>query len=159
MTREELCRFVADQDDPRYELHHPFSVGKWSYATNGHIAVRVPRLADVEVNRAAPNVEKLFAQTEQLEFVPVPVCESPPDVKCMLCDGSGLIQDGDDREDCSDCGATGKVECHDGLAVGNARFQKRYLAMIQNWEIAPNGVTAAWIRNGEASGLLMPLQW
>ena len=60
-------------------------------------------------------------------------------------------------DDCCMCNGSGKTECKDGAKVGDANFQKRYLAMIQGWEIAPNGpISAAWIRNGDASGLLMP---
>jgi hypothetical protein len=42
------------------------------------------------------------------------------------------------------------------MDVGDASFAKRYLALIQGWEIAPNGTKGAWIRNGDAVGLLMP---
>lgn len=37
-------------------------------------------------------------------------------------------------------------------------FANRYLALIQGWEIAPNGNEPAPIRCGEAEGLLMPMR-
>lgn len=155
MNRAELQQFAAGEDDLRYYIRLPWSRGEWSYATNGHIIVRVPRLADVDENPQAPGAEKLFAETKQAEFIPVPECAMPPDVDCTYCDGTGK-DPGDRRYNCKECDH-GERPSLEGLDVGPASFAKRYLAMIQGWEIAPNGPKgAAWIRNGEATGLLMP---
>ena len=158
MNRAELQQFAAGEDETRIYINPPWSRGEWSYATNGHILVRVPRLDDVDENPKAPGAEKLLAETKQAKFIPVPVCAPPPDVDCRYCGGKGYFSNGRGypRDKCLECSGTKKVPCFDGVDVGNSHFQRRYLAMIQGWEIAPNGQKAAWIRNGDAVGLLMP---
>lgn len=158
MKRAELQRFAAGEDGLRYNISLPWSRGEWSYATNRHIIVRVPRLADVDENPQTPDAEKLFVEAKQTEFIPVPVCAMPADVDCKHCGGAGVIWvSRHQNERCGWCDHTGKVPCFDGMDVGDSHFAQRYLAMIQGWEIAPNGPdNPAWIRNGEAVGLLMP---
>ncbi len=46
VTIEMLQRF-CDQSEGRYDLTSPFSFGAFTYATNGHICIRVPRMAAV----------------------------------------------------------------------------------------------------------------
>jgi len=65
-------KLFCDPNDPvRPWLGQPFSAGAWTYATDGHIAVRVPRLEDVAENPAAPAEQatpvpvNVFAVTEQ----------------------------------------------------------------------------------------------
>lgn len=159
MIRSDLHQFCAGEDDVRYYIHQPWSRGEWTYATNGYIIVRVARLADVDENEKAPNAEKIFADSKQTEFIPVPECAMPEDVECDTCDGDGEHECGkcDNKHECGDCDGEGMVQAPATFVdVGNAKFADIYLAMIQGWEIAPNGQGAAWIRNGEASGLLMP---
>ena len=159
MNRADLQRFAAGEDETRIYISLPWSRGEFSYATNGHILVRVPRLADVDENPQAPDAEKLLAETKQTEFIPVPVCVMPPDVECIYCGGKGYFINGRGypRDECLECNGTKKVRDISGMDVNGANFQTRYLAMIQGWEIAPNGpAKAAWIRHGDAVGLLMP---
>ena len=140
MTKNDIQQFCAGDDHIRPYLRAPWSRGKYTYATNEYIMVRVPRLADVAENPEAPDAEKLLKETAIKKWMPVPACAMPED------------------EDCKYCGGTGKAQNCDGMDVGNSHFQQRYLAMLQGWEIAPNGLKAAWIRHGEATGLLMPIR-
>jgi hypothetical protein len=157
MTREELQQFCADETDLRDCLREPWSRGEFSYATNGHIMIRVARIANVDENANAPDAERVIAGAQQTDFVPVPKCKKPPDVECETCHGHGVHGCGCGTEhDCGNCEGKGTVENLDFMAVGNTTFAQRYLAMIQGWEIAPNGLNPAWIRNGETQGLLMP---
>lgn len=159
MNKESLQRFCADASDIRYYLCQPWSRGEWTYATNGHIIVRVKRLAEVEENDKAPDCETMIRkQAAPTNWMPVPVATMPPDVVCYECNGSGCYTDGDENEDCDWCNRTGKVKQRIGMTVGNASYDQGYLSMIQGWKISPAGPTeAAWIRNGEAvDGLLMP---
>lgn len=146
MTRSDLQCFCVSEDDPRDCVHEPWSRGEFTYATNWHIIVRAPRLADVDENPKAPDTEKLFKEAVVAEWLPVPACAMPDDIDCPSCRGAC----------CDDCDWRGKVENLDGMDVGNANFQQRYLAMIQGWEIAPHGPNPAWIRHCDADGLLMP---
>ncbi|MDP3139840.1 MAG: hypothetical protein Q8N17_26325 [Burkholderiaceae bacterium] len=60
-----LQRFCANDTDPREYLYKPWRDGKWVYATNGHMLVRVA--ADLfpgadDKPAAAPNASGLFAK-------------------------------------------------------------------------------------------------
>ena len=61
MNRADLQRFAAGEDDLR-SIHLPWSRGEWTYATNQHILVRVPRLADVEENPQPPRSQSKIVQ-------------------------------------------------------------------------------------------------
>ena len=162
-TAADLQRFCADADDvrpQRYHMHAPWSRGERTYATNGHILVHVPRLAEVPENaKAAPDAENLLERTKTGEWLLVPETEMPPDVPCSWCEGSGK-DPSYRRYKCSEC--KGKKTQPDYLArtvIGPATFANRYLALIRDWEIAPTDrVSAARILCGDAEGLLMPMK-
>ncbi len=156
MTADDLQRFCAGPDDYRTELRAPWSAGAWTYASNGHIIIRVPRLPDVPENEDAPkSAESLFPAGPPADgWMPVPVVEMPPLLDCKWCEGTGKD---DLSADCYDCGGTGKLPSMVGMDVGNSHYQQRYIAMVQGWEIAPQGeaksfmdADPAWLRNGTA---------
>lgn len=159
MNAADLRRFCAEADDIRCYLCQPWSWGEWTYATNGHIMVRVPRMADVPENEKAPDGEAVMGkQVSPKNWIPVPAATMPPDVECEDCNGTGIAQCnlGHDH-DCENCGHTGKIKQRIGMRVEGVSFDQGYLSMIQGWEIAPTGSkAAAWIRNGDALGLIMP---
>ena len=143
MTTDELQCFCAAQDNVRYYLRTPWTRDGYTWATNGHILVRVPALTDVSENRFAPSTLKLWNDVpEPKEWFPVPACAMPELVPCNWCDGTG--KDPYDKS---------------SICVDGARFARRFLALIQGWEISPTSKKgAAWIRYGEALGLLMPFR-
>ena len=59
----------CSRDKTRTTLTQPFSFGEWTYATDGRIAVRVPRLFDFSEVDRAPNarIEQLFKEAEACE--------------------------------------------------------------------------------------------
>lgn len=159
MTRDELMPFCSGKDDLRLVLHQPWSRGEYTFATNGHILVRVARLPEVAENEEAPKAEPMFVKAAAApeNWMPVPVATMPPDESCPECHGAGVAECsmGFDH-DCEWCDHTGKVKVRVGTPVGDASFDVGYLSLIQGWEISPNGKEPARIRNGEATGLLMP---
>ena len=42
MSYIEITKFCANKHEVRTGLHHPYRIGQWVYATNGHMIVRVP---------------------------------------------------------------------------------------------------------------------
>ena len=60
MTDQINLEIFCDPSHPG--LARPFSIDAWSYATNGHILVRVPRRDDVTENPAAANTSR-FCET------------------------------------------------------------------------------------------------
>jgi hypothetical protein len=82
--------------DPfRAYIHEPFSVGEFTYATNGHIMVRVPRLPDVpeqtkQAKWDAPFQDLSGTIFESLDHHALPK-QAGPDCECTCenCRGSG----------------------------------------------------------------------
>lgn len=97
----DLQRYCASEYDPRKYLRAPWLAGEWVYATNGHLAVRVPAASRPDITATpekAPNVGALFdmAFDRAGEFAPI------PDVKktqCSHCGGTGRLW----AINCPDC--------------------------------------------------------
>ena len=160
----DLTPFCSPQDDPRYYLCAPFSDGDFSYATNGHIIVRVPRRADIqEREKAHPSCHKLFIENPAREMIAIPdIPPAPPQIDCMTCEATGKWNDGDTVEKCEDCGGTGKKNARQDIAVGEVHFAAKYLRLIITLpgagKISPNGTGSAWFTFDGGDGLLMPIR-
>lgn len=152
MTKEELTKYCAGGPP---SIKEPFSQGDKSYATDGHIIVRVSRLKDVEERKDTPDVEKLFGEA----FVPCDLWEKIPDLpepvyeQCCGCGGTG----------CGECGGKGKHEVPRVTQIGGQRFQNRYLRMIKelpNHQFhAAAGEAPAIFKFKDGDGLLMPMRF
>lgn len=159
------------QNDIRYWLNEPFSEGIFTYATNGHIIVRVPR---VDWVHEAPEsmrgkAAKLFADNPPSAMVAIPdIPAVPPQLDCLYCDGKGKIIDGGFAETCEDCDGTGKTDARQDIDI-NAHFlaapitfAAKYLRLIKSLpngnEISPNGIGPAWFNFDGGSGLLIPIR-
>lgn len=158
MTELDLQRFCADDTDQRHYLRRPWSRDVYTYASNGCIIMRVPRIVGVRTNAKAPDPTKLMKQKPG-EWFPVPKTRMPPEVTCELCEGSGR-EPYDKRYKCAECmGKKSNPDIKAHTTIGPAKFANRFLALIQGWQIAPPGKSdPAPIRNGEAEGLLMPMR-
>jgi hypothetical protein len=82
-------------DETMGVLCAPFTRGDWTYATDGRICVRVPRL-DVAVSPyPSPRAETVFAGDDfTADWLPMPTLP-PYDslfVPCHECDGSGVVE-------------------------------------------------------------------
>jgi hypothetical protein len=91
----------------------PFSRGEYSYATNGHIGVRVPRRDDIPENESAPKAENAFSKAEPLlrsieGASPIPALPPIETKRCHVCKGEGKVVK------CDDCDGQGFVECNLG---------------------------------------------
>lgn len=98
----DLRKFCHSQRESqkRSYLNVPHAVGEFVYATNGHLAVQVPRAGyagGYSTDLPESPVPTVFAGIEALAFGPLPALEWPAPQKCTLCAGSGLAQE------CSDC--------------------------------------------------------
>ena len=155
----DLQAFCVAQDDVRIHLARPWSRDEWSYATNGHIIVRVPRRNTIGENTNSPDARKLFDETPIGKWCQVPETAMPAKVPCRWCDGTGKDLS-DRRHKCEECKGTREQEdIHSRTKIGDVAFANRFLALIQGWEIAPNSLEqAARIRCGGAEGLLMPMR-
>ncbi len=94
---EEFCS--ADRD--RHYFRHLWSRGEFTYSTNGHVLIRVPRLDNVGENELAPDCDRFFVKAlTQAKLMSVPAFDIPEieDEDCEACDGSGLA-----HHDCPAC--------------------------------------------------------
>ena len=91
----DLQRFCANETDPREHLRAPWRDGQWTYATNGHVCVRVhasvtgPAPVDRIVGKH-PDTAALFAKwidDRPGEFLVMPTL--PAVQACRYCDGRG----------------------------------------------------------------------
>ena len=91
----DLQRFCSTEADSREHLRAPWKLGKWVYAANGSIAIRVPAVSRPDITdtpKAAPNAAALFekafeADGDFLILPPVPAIQ-----KCMECEGTGKVR-------------------------------------------------------------------
>lgn len=117
-----LNQFLSKGEDPA-GLHNLFSDREYVYATNRHIAVRVPASHFPGVhhqNEKLPKIKEVFAGCEALTYTP-PDIQLPPDVTCSLCHGLGKVWECDHCEghgefthlgfeyDCKNCAGTGGI--------------------------------------------------
>lgn len=141
-----LKKFCANGID-RINIQAPWSKGEHSYATNGHVIIRVPRLAEVPENDKAPLAEKIFTVGAPAEWFPLSGIKLPK-IKTMVCecDDNGMVY----HEDCSDCSGHKCEECggtreitvgeDKPVAIGKAFFQNKYLRLLKglpNCKISP----------------------
>jgi hypothetical protein len=145
--------------EPGRDLSVPFSLNGHTYATNGHIAVRVPRRPDVPENKEAPNAEerlpwsmcasgKLPLRPEQLQMLPASWCP--------ICAGSGNAHVCPNCScECKNCGGFGEI-----VAIGEVFFNARYILLMRalpGLEIGePKPEAPLLFRFEGGEGLLMP---
>ena len=140
---ELLNRFTANSSDPREYMRAPFTRGDWTYATNGHIAVRVQKIEHVKMldGKLLVDIEELFSSSRSDDFVDMPSlpqAEECPECngsgvayKCPQCDGDGEFEHGSHTYCCKECVGTGQVQdgygeeevCEACSGTGMARYQ------------------------------------
>lgn len=118
----------------RPRLQKPFSRGEFTYATNGHILVRVPRLPEVAEDFDAPAVEVTFAAIDNaVALAPFP--PALPEIKtveCGDCDEEGqAVHDCPDCQCvCETCGGTHRYEPDTSISIAGAYFNLKYIRQI-----------------------------
>lgn len=98
----------------------PFSIGEFTYATDGVIAVRVPRRADVPEVEKAPDARRVFFDVGADTFVAPPVKKlpKPKSEECYSCDGNGKAHDCPNCNcACATCCGTGRVSSDRNVCV------------------------------------------
>jgi len=162
-TTIDLQLFCAD-DAIQTRLATPFSRGDWTYATDGHIAVRVPRRPDVPDRDDAPDVERVFAATgyDPLKARLIqPTTLPPPEiVTCWRCIGGGVHRRGRKRKvTCEECNGAGTTRADEAVRIGDrlcARQCAERLAFLPDLHMDSSDLILAFrFAGGEA--LVSPL--
>lgn len=111
-------------------ISEPYSQGDHTYATNGWIAVRVPRVVDVPEREKTPDMTRLTWDHDELDdWTDLPAYDTANAEECRHCKGTGK------QQVCYECDGAGEldlesdynsytVECRtcrgDGIAPGRA---------------------------------------
>lgn len=98
----------------RHNIDKPFSRGEWTYATDGKIIIRVPRVEGYDEDKGPKNVEQMFNQAEFMRAVTVwqPLPPFKLETKeCDWCKGKGYVKP---------CNAFGNPE----IKCGNGEWKK-----------------------------------
>lgn len=117
----------------RPALMQPFSIGDHSFATNGHIAIRVVRRADVPDRSDAPDMGRLFKDTIGVSWRPLRKFDVPKEIeeRCRTCDGRGHKHDCPDCEcECENCGGTGIAVEGFSICIGEGIFNVKYVLLL-----------------------------
>lgn len=87
MNLLEFCR-----PNTMYNIDKPFSRGEWTYATDGVIIIRVPRVAGYDEDNGPKNLEEMFSEASGRD---VTLWQQLPAFElkyshCAWCDGKGM---------------------------------------------------------------------
>lgn len=167
MTIEELKAFCGDTFSRTQE---PWSHEGFTFATNGHIMVRVPQM--VEVTEGEPikgMMARILPYGTPSEWYPLSGIAVPPaqEQECESCEGGReTVHDCPECTCvCDECDGTGRIldaKGRDPIIVGCAGFQTKYLRMLSTLpgcEIGPISEFAiAPFRFDGGDGVLMPMR-
>lgn len=113
----------AQENGARAFMRAPFSQDDFTWATNGKILVRVPRLPDVTEHPLAPHMRKTWVDGIG-PWVPVtPFVIPMSEEECRDCDGTGKQHECPDCTcECEQCEGTGMVTSYDEYVRVGALF-------------------------------------
>jgi hypothetical protein len=171
MSEVDLTWFCG-KDDCRVYLNAPFSLGAFTYATDGHIIVRVARVdgvADIEAENMKRQLPTMFPERPTTPVVAIPDVPAMIEGECSCCRGEGIHEIECHREtyDCKECDGTGRLMVEPGesryprIAVSNTWFAPKYLRLLKtlpNVELHPNEQLPAYFGFDGGDGLLMPMR-
>ena len=101
----DLQRFCSNDGERTVKIDMPFSAGEHTYATNGHVAIRVARIADV-AREDGPDIGRIFKDRPPVtNLQPLPTFDLPNRPNCDRCTGKGATID------CTDCSGAGTSVC------------------------------------------------
>lgn len=115
-------------------LAKPFTRGDFTYATNGHIIIRVPRRDDVGSIKRDVKTERTFEKLFAKTFVSSPDANLPDaetERECEACDGEGCPNHCETCEcECEPCGGRGWIGERASVSVNGGTFDAKYIRLI-----------------------------
>lgn len=146
----------------------PWSEGKYSYASDGVILIRVVRFPDIPENEQARSVNRVtdFLNKGVDTWVQVPNI-TPEKKFCSFCGGKGFIYFSDivfgkTKENCEDCDGTGYIDKEIVVEIEEVFFNNKYLRMLLTLPGVKMALldkirAPAKIKFDGGDGLLMPM--
>lgn len=148
MSEIDLQPFCSTDPDRAY-LMQPWTREGFTWATNGHILVRVPARREVVGNPEAPNAARIMACHVGAEFSPLPAVKWPDEPerkKCEICSGSGRDPEFPTHL-CFECEGDGNgFQPLTSVLIRGVPFQVKYVRMIAalpgtEFAVSPNPPT------------------
>ena len=144
MDRIDIQQFCSKSDvGRRYSISRPWRVGKWCYATNGHICVRVAAIDTDQEQPTAPDAARILELHPSPTYAPLRVKLPPIEtVGCDLCYKRGFYWENEDEDGepdrknpgakivCEDCAGHGRVEKQTSISISGVLFAAKYIAQI-----------------------------
>jgi hypothetical protein len=172
-TREEaavdLRAFVSPDHWRRSYRLAPWSAGRWTYATNGVVVVRVPRRVDFDVDVDAPSakIDEWLDEPGEPQLRAMPAADyNPPAKTCSQCWGRGTVHDCPSCDcDCESCNGSGEAPARwsvewFGVHVDGNFWQQ--IATLPGARIGTEATRFGHLRftfDGGGAGAVMPLWW
>lgn len=94
MITDEILRLFCSKDIIRPKLNNPFNFGDYTYATDGHILIRVPKIEEYSENPILDTIEKVFPididKIDNSLWIDIPeLTETIKVIDCVDCEGTG----------------------------------------------------------------------
>jgi hypothetical protein len=172
LTLDDLQTFCSTDSDPRYrEIQRPFSRGDWTWATDGHLIIRVPRLQAVSEGAAVTLkiIEDTIAACRNDTTRPIGTLPEPTTIRieCDHCNGTGRKHDSPCCNcECSECDGDGwliyKSDDDISVSIHEVPFDVglfRKLSDLPNLRVQAiaEPKKPLYLRFDGGEGLLMPL--
>jgi hypothetical protein len=163
----DLQKFCST-DNYRPNIMNPFSDGAYTYATNGHIIVRVPRRADIPEREDSPSLERLF-KIEPSSFSSIArkdILAMMPEreaLACKTCSGLGRAHKCPTCECvCVECSGTciSVPRLQAAISAGTRDIDAHYAMMLMELpglKISVAEDDVLWFRFDGGDGMLMTL--
>ncbi len=168
ITVKDLQQFCSTDSNRDY-IRQPWSRGTYTYATNGHVLIRVPRFEMVAETKKAPGVNKIISMAaDQTEVVVVPcsAAEIPRGEisECDECAGRGVLHDCPECAcQCDECGGTGEEEERTSVGIFGVPYDAKYIRLLFalpgfKFSAAPPPESGARFVFDDGEGVIMPLR-
>ena len=122
------------KNETRWYIAKPWRRGPFTYATNGHICVRVDAIDTDEEQSQAPNPEAILSMHPNPLFAPLrAILPDTPRKMCETCGGSGIWLDDPYPGayiTCEACDGEKTIEVAQSVLIGSAYFSSKYIAQI-----------------------------
>jgi len=133
VTRIDLQQFCS-KDATRFYIMKPWSRGPFTYATNGHICVRVDAVGGDEERSEAPNADVVLSRHPDPHFAPLRVkLPDTPRKTCEICSGTGIWFDHPTKgihETCKNCDGEKTLEIMQSVLIGGVPFASKCINQI-----------------------------
>lgn len=155
----EFCKNAGNEN-----FRSPYSIGDYTYATNGNIFIKVPRMAEFSENPQAPDPEKVdYGEVKAWYLVKI---ETPQTVRCPECLGAGIVYFETDYNEyeinCKSCDGTGRMMPKKSMNFHGVLFDQKYLFLLSKLPNCEIGITGpseiSPFRFDGGTGAIMPMR-